>query len=105
MGSGDVYKRQMNAQAKAELDAGLIRIKEMELQVKLKELDIKQAEIVGKFENQAEANDIKRDAEAAKDDREREGMAMQFAQTISAQEQAAIAARDPNPVIEEAEND
>ena len=95
----------MNAQAKAELDAGMLRIREMELQLKLRELDVRQAEIVGKFENQAEANDIKRDSEAAKDDREREVMAMQFAQTISAQEQAAINARDPDPEIQEPGND
>ncbi|MGL4527897.1 MAG: portal protein [Aestuariivirga sp.] len=92
----------MNAQANAELKSEELDIKRQEILLKFKELSVKEADNVGKFENAAEANDIKRDTEAARDDRERESTAMQFAETISAQEQAAIGAKDTDPVIEDA---
>lgn len=90
----------MAAQAKAEIDIEAMDIKRQEVMLKLREMDMREADQVGKFENEAERNDIQRDAAAAQDDRQREVAAMTFATAISAQDQAAIAAAHPNPVID-----
>lgn len=93
--------QRMTAAAAADINAEALDIKRQEVMLRFRELEMREADQVGKFENAAEGNDIKRDVAAAQNDLQREVAAMSFASTISAQDQAVIAAQTPNPVIEE----
>ena len=68
----------------------------MRLQIEAAKLKLEEARVTGVMENQAEANDIKRDIAAAEDDRARE---LEMA-AIGVQQAQAIAAIQPNPVID-----